>query len=263
MQETTANRWVREGLFRFTFELRKLSYPSLSWYEHTRIHPRSLSKQELFNMKEAHNHSFSYKASVASSFSIQKAQLRYRPQTGDGTSAFFRPAPYQCAKCLVGHNSHVETLYTINVTVSRWVDEFYLSDRSAEVSHPDRRRIRHCMHYYFDSHDSQATASNSKNNCAERPAWFSWISFRRSTLLRCWVRLTSARYGFEECQKNICCQEATRPCWLFCDKYLPPTISSISGENLPHCFSVQLWFCWSITRWYSPHYRKHRFTVRN
>lgn len=36
-------KWVREGLFRFTFEL------------------RNLSKQELFNMKEAHNHSFSYK----------------------------------------------------------------------------------------------------------------------------------------------------------------------------------------------------------
>ncbi|EIM86087.1 uncharacterized protein STEHIDRAFT_147607 [Stereum hirsutum FP-91666 SS1] len=36
-------RWVRDGLFRFTFEL------------------RNLSKQELFNSKEAHNHSFSWK----------------------------------------------------------------------------------------------------------------------------------------------------------------------------------------------------------
>jgi hypothetical protein len=35
-------RWVREGLFRFTFEL------------------HSLKKKELFNIKEAHNHSFSH-----------------------------------------------------------------------------------------------------------------------------------------------------------------------------------------------------------
>ncbi|KAI9462177.1 hypothetical protein F5148DRAFT_982826 [Russula earlei] len=35
-------RWVREGLFRFTFEL------------------HSLKKKELFNVKEAHNHSFSH-----------------------------------------------------------------------------------------------------------------------------------------------------------------------------------------------------------
>ncbi|KAI0056539.1 hypothetical protein BV25DRAFT_1864558 [Artomyces pyxidatus] len=36
-------RWVREGLFRFTFEL------------------HNLSKKEIFNVKEAQNHSFSYK----------------------------------------------------------------------------------------------------------------------------------------------------------------------------------------------------------
>jgi hypothetical protein len=51
-------RWVREGLFRFTFELHRSSRSSAARSSDTYVLFISVKKKELFNVKEAHNHSF-------------------------------------------------------------------------------------------------------------------------------------------------------------------------------------------------------------
>jgi hypothetical protein len=54
-------RWVREGLYKFSFELRKCVV--LSFWSRLVLtpYPLSVGKSTLFNMKEACDHSFSYK----------------------------------------------------------------------------------------------------------------------------------------------------------------------------------------------------------
>ena len=54
-----AFRWVREGLFRFTFELHRSSI-FIGAADPCHSTHCSLKKKDLFNAKEAHNHTFSH-----------------------------------------------------------------------------------------------------------------------------------------------------------------------------------------------------------
>lgn len=82
---TLFDRWIREGVYRFSFELRKWGFP-LSSFDviDLKLLSISLAKTVLYNSKEAHNHTFTYKVRKFWSISLRWLCLTDRLQIGDG-----------------------------------------------------------------------------------------------------------------------------------------------------------------------------------